>query len=690
MAVATLARPQSLWHEGEIKLQRSVGVAERMGEIGSRVIRDHLVDQHRQFYPLLPFVVLGAVDPEGEVWATMRAGHEGFLSSPDPKRLHIELPRDPADPADRGMGDGDALALLGIDLRTRRRNRVNGTIRRAAASGFDLAVEQSFGNCPQYIQRREFGFVRDPAEPAAAPPQTLDGLDQRAWAMIAGADTFFVASYVDRPEGRQVDISHRGGRAGFVRIGADGVLAIPDFAGNLFFNTLGNFLVNPKAGLLFVDFATGDMLQLAGTPEVILESPEIAAFQGAERLWRFTPRHIVYRPAALPLRWAFKPEGWSPNALMTGNWDEAAGRLKAAELAQSWRQFRIANIARESNSIRSFHLEPLDGAGLIRHEAGQHLPIRVTPAGAAAPVLRTYTLSTAPSDNLYRISVKRDGVVSRHLHGLKVGDVIEARAPAGQFTIDAAEHRPAVLIAAGIGITPMLSMLRHIVYEGLRTRQIRPTWLFYAAHSKAERAFDREIAALVDTAPGVVELVRVLSDPTGAVEKLDYDESGRIDVDLLRARLPFDDYDFYLCGPPLFMQAVYDGLRGLNIADARIHAEAFGPASMQRTPDPGAVPKPTRAPAQEPVPVVFAKTAKEARWTPESGTLLELAEARGLSPAFSCRAGSCGSCRTRVLEGAVSYKTEPTAEVGADEALICCAVPASPEDGGGARLQLDL
>src|SRR6185369_12033549 len=241
----------------------------------------------------------------------------------------------------------------------------------------------------------------------------------------------------------------------------DGTLTIPDFAGNLFFNTLGNILINPKAGIIFADFDTGDVLQLTGSAEVILDSPEIAAFQGAERLWRVTPHRVIYRPDALPLRWNFLENGWSPNALMTGSWDEAATRLKAAELAKAWRPFRVARITDESTVIRSFLLEPMDGAGVIPHLAGQHLPIRVRPEGSDKPVMRTYTLSTAPSDRIYRISVKREGVVSRYLHEkVQVGDVIEARAPAGNFTIDALQTRPAVLMAAGIGVTPMIAMLR--------------------------------------------------------------------------------------------------------------------------------------------------------------------------------------------------------------------------------------
>ena len=132
--------------------------------------------------------------------------------------------------------------------------------------------------------------------------------------MIAAADAFFVATYADREDRRQVDVSHRGGKAGFVRIAEDGTLTIPDFNGNLFFSTLGNILLNGKAGLVFIDYASGDMLQMTGDAEVILDSPEIAAFQGAERLWTFRPRRIVRRPGALALRWSFREDGWSPNS----------------------------------------------------------------------------------------------------------------------------------------------------------------------------------------------------------------------------------------------------------------------------------------------------------------------------------------------------------------------------------------
>jgi ferredoxin-NADP reductase/predicted pyridoxine 5'-phosphate oxidase superfamily flavin-nucleotide-binding protein len=690
MEMSEILKTLPVWHEGETLLQQKVGVAERMASVGQRVIRDFMPDQHRDFYAQLPFIVVGSVDSRGDAWATFLEGRPGFMSSPSSTVLNIAAKRHASDPASAGMSDGQPIGLLGMEMHTRRRNRMNGIVS-SSPKGFGVDVDQSFGNCPRYIQLRDFEFVRDPGEAFSGTVEDLPALDDAARSMITAADAFFVSSYADRDDRRQVDVSHRGGKAGFVRVADDGTLTIPDFDGNLFFSTLGNILLNGKAGLLFVDYANGDMLQMTGDAEIILDSPEIAAFQGAERLWTFKARRIVRRRNALALRWSFREDGWSANALMTGDWAQAADRLRAAELAHQWRGLTVTKIVEESASIRSFHLQPRDGAGLLPHIAGQHLPIRLTVPGVEKPVIRTYTLSAAPSDGVYRISVKRDGLVSQHLHDtIRIGDTIEARAPAGAFTLDAGATRPAVLLAGGVGITPMLAMLRHVVYEGLRKQRIRPIILFHAARSKQERPFDREIAELVNAGQGAVRLIRVLSDVDGAQEGADYDAKGRIDMALLSRHLPLNDYDFYVCGPPQFTQSLYDGLRGYNIADGRIHAEAFGPSSLKRTLDAGVAAPARRPPSTKPVSVAFMGSMKEARWTPDSGTLLELAEARGLNPEFSCREGSCGTCRTKLAKGAVTYIKEPTAAIAEGEVLLCSAVPAEQETDEENRIQLEL
>lgn len=656
-----------------------MGVSERMDQLGGYAIRPFMPDQHREFFAQLPFIVAGAVDSAGDAWATLVPGQPGFVQSPSETRLDISAPLDPADPLTAAIEDGASIGLLGIELHTRRRNRMNGHVTDAKAGQFSVTVEHSFGNCPQYIQLREFEYVRDIGKFSAESASEAPSLSAQDRDSIAQADTFFVTSYVDLEGGRQVDISHRGGKPGFVRVGEDGVLTIPDYAGNLFFNTLGNFVSNPKAGIVFPDFETGDLLHLTGDAEVILDSPEIEAFEGAERLWTFTPRKVIRRPAALPLRWKFQE--YSPNVMMTGSWDEAAAHLEAQKAACEWRPFRVSRIVDESDVIKSFYLEPADGKGRVRNQAGQHLPVQLCIPGQDKPVMRTYTLSSAPSDDTYRISVKKDGLFSTHLHEkISVGDTIEARAPQGNFIIDAGEKRPVVMLGAGVGITPFASMLRHLLAEGKRTRTIRPAWLFQAARTYDERAFDEEFEDLLRQSSGQLRLVRTLTE-TDEPENPQKGVKGLLSVDVLKAVLPFDDYDFYLCGPPGFMAALYNGLRDLDVADKRIFFEAFGPASVKRRPDVGEGPSGPPV-SEEPVAIEFANSDKKAEWTPDSGSLLELAEANDISPSFSCRMGSCGSCKVKLTKGKVAYESEPSFKTAEDEVLLCCAKPAA-SDGSG-------
>ncbi len=669
-----VSQPQSPWHEGELTLQRTVGAVDIMVGAGQRqMARAWMPDQHREFYAQLPFVVLGAVDQQGDVWATIRTGQPGFMTSPTPETLHIALQSQPNDPAQAGMKQGDAIGMLGIELHTRRRNRMNGNVRLQRDDGIEISVTQAYGNCPRYINLRQFAFV----DQALDTVLDLAPTDARVRRMITAADSFYVATYVVRDGQNQVDASHRGGKPGFVRMEFDGTLTIPDFSGNLFFNTLGNILLNPRAGLLFIDFQTGDLLQMSGSAEVLLDDPEIAAFQGAERLWRFKPQRIVYRQGAIPLRWVDEREGVSPNSLMTGSWEQASQRLQAEALRGQWRSMRVVRIVEESSTIRSFYLQPDDGAGLPRFEAGQHLPVRVLLEGQQAHSIRTYSVSSSPSDDFLRISVKRDGRVSSHLHDqLQIGDFIEARAPQGNFTVDASQRRPLVLLGAGIGITPLLSMLREVVYQGKRMNRMRPTWVVQSSRSVSDLAFRDEIDELSARAPDKIRTLRVVSQmPTGGAAN-GYDRAGRIDIELLKTLLPLNDYDYYLCGPGSFTQSLYDALRKMRIPDDRIHAETFGPSKLVRDTLTPVRAEPQIAMANEAVKVLFATSGKEARWEPGAGTLLELAQARGLSPAFSCRSGSCGTCVSRLRKGHVHYLSMPAQRLADDEVLICCAVPA--------------
>jgi len=673
------ANTPSPWHIGEKQLQARVGVAEQMEVFGRKVIRDHLPEQHRAFYQQLPFILMGTVSPEGLPWAGILAGEPGFAHSPTAQTLRLETQLDANDPCNSGLAAGKAIGLLGIELHSRRRNRLNGRLVRREHDHLEIAVEQSFGNCPQYIQLRQLQAAK--AEPRETlPVERANQLSPADQAMISRADTFFVASYIEQANGQlSVDVSHRGGQAGFVRVEGNR-LSIPDFAGNLHFNTLGNLLLNPRAGLLFIDFSTGDLLQLSGTTELLLEGQEVQAFQGAERLWHVQVEHVVRRPAALSLRWHFAD--YSPNSLMTGSWAEARARLAAMDLQQQWRPWRVVRIVEESPSVRSFYLEPSDGAGMPSFIAGQHMALRLNLTGQPRPLIRTYSLSSAPSDRFTRISVKREGLASTYLHQhLQVGSLLEGRAAQGHLRLDTEQRRPLVLLAAGIGITPLLSMLRETLYQNRRLRRHRTIWLIQAARSASELIFREELADLLQPGDTPLHMLRVLSQPeaTARLEQ-DYDLAGHVDVALLKAWLPWDDYDFYLCGPGTFTQSLYDGLRKLNISDQRIHAESFGSASLHRAGD-ALNTAPRLSPATVAVPVLFQRSGKEARWTPGSGSLLELAESRGLSPEFSCRSGNCGTCKTAVLSGAVTYLHQPPEQPADGHALLCCAVPAATAAG---------
>lgn len=306
MSITPEIKP-SPWHPGELAMQEKYGVQDQMQAVGQLAIRDRLTAQHRAFFARLPLVAIGTVDDHGDAWATFAFGRPGFLQVTNEKTLHIDASADPQDPASPGLYQHAAIGLLGIELQTRRRNRLNGRVSHISEQGFAIEVAQSFGNCPQYIQLREGEFARDPGVFSPVKRQQSEQLTARGRTMIATADTFFVASYTGDGDLRQVDVSHRGGKAGFVRIDEQGGLTVPDFAGNRFFATLGNFLVNPRAGLLFVDFASGDLLQMTGQVSLDLESAEIALFEGAERLWHFTPQQILYRAEAMPLRWRPAP-----------------------------------------------------------------------------------------------------------------------------------------------------------------------------------------------------------------------------------------------------------------------------------------------------------------------------------------------------------------------------------------------
>lgn len=300
------------FHPGEQEAQARTGQFSR-----GTGVRSFMPEQHRLFFPLLPYLFVAGLDREGWPIGTVLHGVAGFVQSPTPTSLRIAAEPLQDDAASLALEAGRGVGLLGLDFTTRRRNRANGVVTARDANGLAVAVSQSFGNCAKYIQAR----TPTPGPVPPGPAEALTGLDAAARNVVVEADTLFIASAAGEagePRGG-VDISHRGGRPGFVRIDGD-LLTIPDFVGNSYFNTFGNLLLEPRAALLVPDFATGDVLQLQGLAEIIWDGPQLRDLAGAQRLLRFRIARGWRRKSALPFRWtAAEP---APTTLETGSWQQ--------------------------------------------------------------------------------------------------------------------------------------------------------------------------------------------------------------------------------------------------------------------------------------------------------------------------------------------------------------------------------
>ncbi len=551
----TLEHADSPFHAGEQAVQTRLGVRDAIEPWARQVVRPRLPEQHRQFYGQLPFLVAAARDEEQRPWVTLLVGPPGFVRSPDPTGLRIAAGPLPGDALSGSLVAGAELGLLGIDLETRRRNRVNGTISETGTGGLSFEVTQAFGNCPQYITERAWQRVEVKQDQGPVTRQRRLDASMQSW--IRNADTFFVASgYRDRGDGSSdnpahgMDASHRGGSPGFVTVESETRLVFPDYAGNNHFNTIGNLVMEPRVGLLFVDFEHGSLLQISGKATIDWDSPEVARHPGAQRLVIIDIEEIVRLDDVLPLRWS-APKG-------------------------SIRSLRLAEKIKESADVTSFVFTARDGGELADFEAGQYLPIEIRIDGHDQPLKRTYSLSNGPGEGRYRISVKREshGIVSRHLHDhVESGEIISSSRPEGEFILQPGGG-PIVLISAGIGLTPMVSMLHALARESGG----RPVWFFHGARDGAHHPLADEVRQRVE-GQSDISLQVVYSQPrNGDIQGRDYDRRGHIDIDLLESSVPSLQADFYLCGPTRFLAELTAELGARGVPQERIHTETFGPA----------------------------------------------------------------------------------------------------------------
>ncbi|MBK1720005.1 2Fe-2S iron-sulfur cluster-binding protein [Thiocystis violacea] len=332
-------------------------------------------------------------------------------------------------------------------------------------------------------------------------------------------------------------------------------------------------------------------------------------------------------------------------------------------------------------SVCSFYLAPADGGPLPSYRPGQYLTFKLEVPDPATnttkTVVRCYSLSDRPRVNQYRVSIKRvpapangpdapPGVASNYFHDhIQEGARLSVRAPSGHFYLNEDSKLPIVLIAGGIGITPLLSILNTLAHRG----DPREVWLFHGVRNRGEQIMKEHLASLRDTHPGF-QLHVCYGEPSEEdVQGVDYQHRGWLDIRLLQKTLRFGRYEFYVCGPPMMMEALVPALEASGVTPENIHYESFGPASLTKRR------APVSTTVSAPVAVRFSQSGKTIQWDSTSESLLELAEDQGIRVDSGCRAGSCGSCQTRIESGEVTYQQTPDADVEPGHCLLCIATP---------------
>lgn len=364
---------------------------------------------------------------------------------------------------------------------------------------------------------------------------------------------------------------------------------------------------------------------------------------------------------------------------------------------QGMRTFVVDAKNKESETVTSFILVPEDGQPLAAFKAGQFLSFQLDIPGHDKPVLRTYTISSSPGaagldDGAhYRLSIKREpapkgnpdvppGLSSNFFHDhVDVGSTLRVGAPAGDFYLHDNRNGPVVLLSGGVGLTPMISMLDHLVDQLRR----RPIWFIHGAQDGNEHAFGAHVRELAQAHDNVTAHVVYAEAGPDDVEGRDFDATGFITISMLERLLPGPICDFYLCGPPPFMKALFNALLKWGVDEARIHYEFFGPATVLKEggepTEPAQDDKPNKAPeaaAANGIMVTFRQSDISVPWDSAKETILDLAEANGMSPAFSCRGGVCQTCILNLIEGEIEYVVDgafPPEEEG--KVLICSSAP---------------
>ncbi len=368
------------------------------------------------------------------------------------------------------------------------------------------------------------------------------------------------------------------------------------------------------------------------------------------------------------------------------------GRLAKADLPtttqEPYKTLMVDRKVKESETITSFYLVAEDKESLAGFLPGQFLPLKLDIPGQYKPVLRTYSLSDSPNKDYYRLSIKREpappdrpdlypGVSSTYFHDeVGPGSKLLSKSPRGKFFLDPNRDTPVVLLSAGVGLTPLVSMLNAIVEAG----SDRPVWFIHGSRNSSEHAMGAHVRSVAQENNNVEIHIRYSRPLPEDRVVHDYDEKGYVDIELVKRLVPNRDLDFYLCGPTPFMKSLFNGLLEWGVSESHIHYEFFGPASAleERAKVASAKREAEITQCCQELEVTFIKSDVKANWNPSFESILDLAEANGLSPDYSCRSGICHTCLCKLEKGEVEYVLEPLEPPDEGSVLICCSKPKTP------------
>lgn len=629
----------SPYHEGELAVQQRSDASE-MARINAGAIDKTILGGALRFIEQQPMLVIGSMDAQGRVWTSVLSGNPGFIRALDDHTLELDISQPRCaedDPLWNNLLENPNLGLLVIELGSRRRIRINGVVGKTSAEHILIDVDRAYPNCPKYIQRRNWKSLQ-PEQAIRVTSSTFgERLTDAHKALIADADTFFVASV--HPE-HGADASHRGGHSGFVQIVSGQQLRIPDFAGNSMFNTLGNIASYPYAGLIFIDFERRRLLQLTGKAEILwdLDDPQQET-GGTRRYWKFDI--TGWRESIFTYQLAWELQDYSPHIPELQHDSNFNGSLS----------LQAERIRVETDRVKSFRLRAPDGKELPEFQSGAHLQLKVK-LPDDSEVQRHYSLLNNPDDrSCYEIAVLKEtegrgGSLYLHEH-VQEGDLLEIQMPKNEFPmVSSASH--SILIAGGIGITPILSMM-HSLTSGNKSFE-----LHYSARRLSGLAFRDRIEQLMG------DSANFYASKEPNVQSLDLHE-------LLAT--PEPGVHVYVCGPRSMISAVREITAAQGWSISQIHFESFGAQPLAEDKE---------------IRVTLAKSNRTITVPADRSILDTLLDANVAVP-HDCKRGECTMCITPVLGGEPDHRDICLSPEDKASSMCVCVSRAL-----GQELQLDL